>query len=153
MRPAPLTREQVRRVDAIAIERYGMPGTLLMENAGRGTADLLLALDADRVAICCGRGNNGGDGFVIARRLAASGRSVLCVLAADASKLSGGTAAGHNWMVLQAMASSGSLELFVAPTPELLLRLRERIAEPSRSIPPREHLTAFTVVGRESTAI
>ena len=46
---------------------------------------------------------------------------------ADASRIGHG-AAGHAWVVLQAMASAGSLELFVAPTPELLLRLRERIA-------------------------
>ncbi len=80
------------------------------------------------VVVLCGPGNNGGDGFVVARRLAATGRSVLTILCADASKLSG-QAAGHNWNVLQAMASAGSLELFVAPTPELLLRLRERIAD------------------------
>jgi len=78
--------------------------------------------------VLCGPGNNGGDGFVVARRLASTGRRVLAILVADASKLSG-RGAGHSWNVLQAMAASGSLELFVAPTPELLLRLRERIAE------------------------
>jgi hydroxyethylthiazole kinase-like uncharacterized protein yjeF len=80
------------------------------------------------VVVLCGPGNNGGDGFVVARRLANAGRSVLCILAADASRV-GHDAAGHNWVVLQAMASAGSLELYVAPTPELLLRLRERIAD------------------------
>ena len=83
---------------------------------------------AARSSCCAVPGNNGGDGFVVARRLAAVGRSVVAILVADASKV-GGRAAGHNWTVLQAMASAGSLELFVAPTPELLLRLRERIAE------------------------
>ena len=78
--------------------------------------------------VLCGPGNNGGDGFVVARRLAATGRSVLAILVGDASKLSG-RSAGHNWTVLQAMASAGSLELFVAPTPELLLRLRDRMAD------------------------
>jgi NAD(P)H-hydrate epimerase len=80
------------------------------------------------VTVLCGPGNNGGDGFVVARRLAATGRSVVAILVADASRLSG-AAATHNWNVLQAMASAGSLELFVAPNPELLLRLRDRIAE------------------------
>jgi len=56
------------------------------------------------------------------------GRSVLAVLVADASRLSG-PGATHNWSVLQAMASSRSLELFVAPNPEMLLHLRERIAD------------------------
>jgi NAD(P)H-hydrate epimerase len=80
------------------------------------------------VTVLCGPGNNGGDGFVVARRLAATGRTVVAILVADASRLSG-AAATHNWNVLQAMASAGSLELFVAPNPELLLRLRDRIAE------------------------
>jgi NAD(P)H-hydrate epimerase len=79
------------------------------------------------VVVLSGPGNNGGDGFVVARRLAAAGRMVLAILVADASKLSG-HAAGHNWNVLQAMAAGGSLELFIAPRPELLLHLRERIA-------------------------
>ncbi len=70
------------------------------------------------VVVLCGPGNNGGDGFVVARRLAAAGREVLVVLVGEASKLHG-AAAAHSWNVLGAMASAGSLELFVAPTPEL----------------------------------
>jgi NAD(P)H-hydrate epimerase len=61
-----LSREEVREVDRRAIEDYGLPGVVLMENAGRGCADLI---DAGPVVICCGRGNNGGDGYVIARHL------------------------------------------------------------------------------------
>jgi NAD(P)H-hydrate epimerase len=65
-----LSREQVREVDRRAIEEFGVPGVVLMENAGRGSAELLRALGVHgRVAICCGKGNNGGDGFVIARHL------------------------------------------------------------------------------------
>jgi NAD(P)H-hydrate epimerase len=65
-----LTRAQVRDVDRRAIEEFGVPGVVLMENAGRGAAELLLSLGArGPVAICCGKGNNGGDGFVIARHL------------------------------------------------------------------------------------
>lgn len=73
-----LTRDQIREVDRLAIEELGIPGAVLMENAGRHTADAVLdllehteqivAADA-RVAIVCGGGNNGGDGFVIARHL------------------------------------------------------------------------------------
>lgn len=86
----PLTREQSRRVDAIAIERYGMTGPQLMENAGRGTADLLQSLGiSGRVTICCGRGNNGGDGFVIARHLTNAGHSVKILLLADPQDLRG----------------------------------------------------------------
>jgi NAD(P)H-hydrate epimerase len=65
-----LSREQLRALDRQAIEEFGVPGVVLMENAGRGAAELLLTLGAKGpVAICCGKGNNGGDGFVIARHL------------------------------------------------------------------------------------
>lgn len=72
-----LTREQARDVDRRAIRELGISGLVLMENAGRGCADLLCSLGiVGRVAIACGRGNNGGDGFVIARHLALRGHAV-----------------------------------------------------------------------------
>src|SRR5207253_7679178 len=65
-----LSRDEVRELDRRAISEFGMPGVVLMENAGRGAAELLRSLGVHaRVAICCGKGNNGGDGFVIARHL------------------------------------------------------------------------------------
>jgi NAD(P)H-hydrate epimerase len=65
-----LSRDQVREIDRRAIEDYGMSGLVLMENAGRGVADKLCQFGIyGRVVICCGTGNNGGDGFVIARHL------------------------------------------------------------------------------------
>jgi len=131
------------RIDEAA-QRLGVSPDALMESAGTAVTEVVLAelarlsepvrgpggplVRAPLVVVLCGPGNNGGDGFVVARRLAAAGRRVLAILAADASGMSA-DAAGHNWVVLQAMASAGSLELFVAPAPELLLRLRERIAE------------------------
>lgn len=88
--PSPLTRDQVRRVDSIAIQRYGLPGVVLMENAGRGAADLLRSLGVTRrVTICCGRGNNGGDGFVIARHLELAGCDAKVLLFADPATLRG----------------------------------------------------------------
>ncbi len=66
----PLSREEVRAFDRRAIEEFGVPGVVLMENAGRNAADWLIQLGVSgRVVICCGKGNNGGDGFVIARQL------------------------------------------------------------------------------------
>lgn len=88
--PAYLTREQVRAIDRTATEEYGVPGIVLMENAGRGTAELLLALGiSGPVAICCGKGNNGGDGFVVARHLDNRGVPVQVLLFARPQDLKG----------------------------------------------------------------
>lgn len=76
-----LSRDQVREIDRQAMTDYGLPGTVLMENAGRGAAERLLALAPHGgVVICCGRGNNGGDGFVIARHLDNRGIPVRVLL-------------------------------------------------------------------------
>jgi len=68
-----LTREQVREMDRRAIEEFGIPGIILMENAGRAAAlEAWSFLGGDRTAlavIVCGKGNNGGDGCVVARHL------------------------------------------------------------------------------------
>ncbi len=65
-----LSRDQIRELDRRAIEEFGIPGILLMESAGRGIAEFLLSLPIqDEVMICCGKGNNAGDGFVVARYL------------------------------------------------------------------------------------
>jgi NAD(P)H-hydrate epimerase len=85
-----LTREQSRRVDAIAIERYGIPGLILMENAGRGVVDVLLEIDpAPRVVVLCGKGNNAGDGFVIARHLEIRSVDLRVALLAAPEELAG----------------------------------------------------------------
>lgn len=77
-----LTRAEVREVDRLAIEEYGLPGIVLMENAGGNAARLLHGLGiAGPVAIACGRGNNGGDGFVIARHLQLLGHEARLLLA------------------------------------------------------------------------
>lgn len=69
------TGEAMRRADARASEEFGIPSMLLMENAGRGAADVIMRdfADARDTVIFCGPGNNGGDGFVVARHLANAG--------------------------------------------------------------------------------
>jgi NAD(P)H-hydrate epimerase len=71
MNPFTLTRDEVRELDRRATEEYGVRGVVLMENAGRGCAELLTELNPEKktVLILCGPGNNGGDGLVIARHL------------------------------------------------------------------------------------
>lgn len=85
-----LTRAEVREVDRLAIQEYGVPGVVLMENAGAGAARLIEAAGIDGpVVIVCGKGNNGGDGFVIGRHLDAAGHSVRLLLACDRDAISG----------------------------------------------------------------
>ena len=95
-----LSREAVRAFDAHAIQQ-GIPGSVLMENAGRGAADVIEDRyeRAHHFAIVCGTGNNGGDGFVVARHLARHGRRVSVFLVGDASKISGDARAAFDGWV------------------------------------------------------
>ncbi|HET6427166.1 MAG TPA: NAD(P)H-hydrate epimerase, partial [Phycisphaerae bacterium] len=94
-----LSRRQVREADRRAIDEWGVPGVVLMENAGRGAADVieefLGAAAGQSVAIVAGRGNNGGDGFVIARHLAIRGARPEVFLVADPESLSGDAAVNY----------------------------------------------------------
>jgi NAD(P)H-hydrate epimerase len=78
------------------MDELGIPGIVLMENAGRGIADLLLALGVQgRVVACCGKGNNGGDGLVVARHLANAGVAVRVLLFARPEELTGDAAVAY----------------------------------------------------------
>ena len=91
-----LTREQVRRIDQRAIDEYAMMGLVLMENAGRGCVDVLCRLGiAGQVVVCCGKGNNGGDGFVIARHLDLRGYETRVLLCCEPDSLQGDAAANY----------------------------------------------------------
>ena len=91
-----LNRSQCRQVDRLAVDEYAMTGLVLMENAGRGLADTLCGLGIDGpVVICCGRGNNGGDGFVLARHLDVRGFRVKVLLWAEPDELTGDAAANY----------------------------------------------------------
>ena len=79
-----ISRDEVRAFDAWAINTLGIPGVVLMENAGRSCAELikekLAGIAEPKVCIFCGTGNNGGDGYVIARHLLNSGFRVVVVI-------------------------------------------------------------------------
>jgi len=82
-----VTREQMREMDRMTIEETGLPGVVLMENAGRGAAEVAVQMMAktksQSVMVMCGRGNNGGDGYVVARYLVNWGHRVrVCSLCA-----------------------------------------------------------------------
>src|SRR5262249_52971441 len=87
-----VTAEQMRALDRETIEQLGVPGVVLMESAGRGVVDVmapLYDLPRARVVLFCGPGNNGGDGFVIARHLANRGADVLVALVGEREKIKG----------------------------------------------------------------
>jgi NAD(P)H-hydrate epimerase len=85
----------MRAFDAHAISQCGIPGLLLMENAGRGAADVLVrelcegSVRGARPVVVCGAGNNGGDGLVIARHLLVRGASPVVFFAGDADRIAG----------------------------------------------------------------
>lgn len=98
------TRDGVRAVDRAATQDFAMPGVALMENAASALlAAALRTLEGREggVVICCGPGNNGGDGFALARRLANAGRSVACVAGCPLEKIAGD--AGVNLRICQRM--------------------------------------------------
>ena len=99
------TAEQMQELDRKAIETYRIPGIVLMENAGRGATEVISNAFPDlpnmKIAIVAGKGNNGGDGFVIARCLMNRGMSVKIYLLADPKVLRGD--AEINFQIFQRM--------------------------------------------------
>ena len=94
-----LTAAEMQEVDRLTTERFGVPGDQLMEAAGRSVAELFLEKyghkmpDAPgRVAVLCGKGNNGGDGFVVARHLKEEVEQVHVYLFAKPEELRGDAA-------------------------------------------------------------
>ena len=88
-----VTAKQMQEMDKQAIESYDIPGLVLMENAGRGSFDFLLKkfknIKPKKVAVFAGRGNNGGDGFVIARYLMEKDIAVTCFLLSAKNRVQG----------------------------------------------------------------
>ena len=91
-----VTAQQMRDMDRLTIESFGIPGIVLMESAARGAVDTLRRHFPDvrhmKVGIAAGRGNNGGDGFVIARYLAGAGVAVAVYLIAEKKRVRGDAA-------------------------------------------------------------
>ena len=85
------TAAEMREIDRATSERFGVPSLTLMENAGSAIAQFILQryTSSSRIAIVCGKGNNGGDGFVVARKLHRAGRVVEVLLLASGSELKG----------------------------------------------------------------
>lgn len=84
----------MRETDRATSQRFAVPSLTLMENAGTAVAEFVVSRypSAERIGVICGKGNNGGDGFVAARKLHGAGRGVRIVLLAEPSELRGDAA-------------------------------------------------------------
>jgi NAD(P)H-hydrate epimerase len=102
---------EMREIDCATSEQYGVPSLTLMENAGKAVAEHVLVLygSANNIVAVCGKGNNGGDGFVAARLLHEKGRTVQVILLTDPAELRGDAAAMFKKLPLSAIAV-GSVE-------------------------------------------
>jgi ADP-dependent NAD(P)H-hydrate dehydratase / NAD(P)H-hydrate epimerase len=102
---------EMRAIDRATSERFGVASLTLMENAGSAVARFIVAEypQAERIGIVCGKGNNGGDGFVAARKLAETGRAARVLLLADPAELRGDAAAMFERMTSHRITSDGSM--------------------------------------------
>ena len=123
------TRDEIRAFDRYAIEVLGLPGIVLMENAGRQIAEAARAMLAGRakprVVILAGPGNNGGDGFVVARHLAMAGIRPEVVLLAPREKIVGD--ADTNLRVLEPLGFQ--VRVLAGKVEAMLGELRPLLAE------------------------
>jgi hydroxyethylthiazole kinase-like uncharacterized protein yjeF len=115
---------EMRAIDRATTEKFGVPSLTLMENAGSAVSRFVLSdyPDAERIGVICGKGNNGGDGFVAARKLTEAGRAVRVLLLADPGELRGDAAAMFERLKVapviakseQALSSSDATEIFAS---------------------------------------
>jgi hydroxyethylthiazole kinase-like uncharacterized protein yjeF len=108
-----VSAEEMRSIDRVTSERFGVPSLNLMEHAGLAVAEHVLANyeSVQRIVILCGKGNNGGDGFVAARHLHGRGKTVDLVLLADPADLKGDAAAMYAKSPVKAVIVRSSEEL------------------------------------------
>jgi NAD(P)H-hydrate epimerase len=120
-----LSRQQVRQVDRLAVEKFHIPAIVLMENAARAVAQAaldMLAPHGARALVICGGGNNGGDGLAAARHLKIAGKDVTIALTVDPAKYQGD--ALTNWRIIEAMGIPvipASPDLFSASDADLII--------------------------------
>ncbi|HLK53773.1 MAG TPA: NAD(P)H-hydrate epimerase, partial [Candidatus Angelobacter sp.] len=89
-----VTAEEMRAIDRATTEKYGVPSLTLMENAGAAVAEFAQKhFDFNSVCVVCGKGNNGGDGFVAARKLHEAGKKISVLVLADSPDALRGDAA------------------------------------------------------------
>ncbi len=138
----------------MAIEQFGMLGLVLMENAGRGAAEWIDQLaPPGNLCILCGKGNNAGDGYVIARHLELAGRELCVVSVCDTAELTGDAAANHQ------IAKLSGIAIHLATDPA---SLRSTIGNPQTIVdcllgtgsvgPPREPIASAIRIANQLDA-
>lgn len=107
-----VTATEMRSIDRATSERFGVPSITLMENAGTAVAEHALAHypSGQRIVVFCGKGNNGGDGFVAARHLHEKGKPVQVILLGDPAELRGDAAAMYGKLPLDVVVVRSSEE-------------------------------------------
>jgi len=125
-----VTASQMQEMDKKTIESFGIPGLVLMENAGRGCIDVLTKkiknINAKKIAVMAGPGNNGGDGFVIARYLMERGIQVTCFLLASKDRVKGDAKTNMD-LVFKLCDISDNSSIIEVPDAESYLKQRNRI--------------------------
>ncbi|MGH9556591.1 MAG: NAD(P)H-hydrate dehydratase [Terriglobales bacterium] len=108
-----VTAVEMREIDRLTTEKYGIPSLTLVENAGSAVAEFVLQEypQAQRIGVICGKGNNGGDGFVAARKLHQAGKTVKVLLLADPSELEGDAAEMYKTLPVEAVIARDEREL------------------------------------------
>ena len=97
-----VTTADMHEIDRVTSERFGVPSLTLMENAGSAVAEFALSAypSAKTFGVICGKGNNGGDGFVVARKLHEAGKQVMVLLLANPADLRGDAAENYKKLAL-----------------------------------------------------
>src|SRR3982751_6625375 len=104
---------EMREIDRLTDEKYGVPTRTLMENAGTAVADYILEHypNSQSIGVICGKGNNGGDGFVIARKLQEGGKIVSVLLLSEPKDLAGDSAEMFRRLPMPAMTAKSEADL------------------------------------------
>ncbi len=112
---------EMREIDRSTSERFGVPSLTLMENAGSAVAGFILSgyPQAHRISVICGKGNNGGDGFVVGRKLTEAGRAVRMLLLCAPEELRGDAAAMFGKPTISPLVVRGAGELESAAVAEI----------------------------------
>jgi NAD(P)H-hydrate epimerase len=145
--PPALTADAMRAADRYTIDEYGLSSRTLMEVAGRGCAERLQdaygPLNGHAVMVLCGKGNNGGDGLVVARHLATDGVRVHVVLAHPPDALRADAA--HNLSLLRTLQEAVGEALTIEP-----LQQPEALSATADALHPRLYVDALLGTGLTS---